>query len=61
LQALGKDAASAAEAAEVVYHLYLGWYERHRFKPTASAEAHKQLRIVGSLIGIELPGEGDGP
>jgi len=50
LEALGKDRKSAHAAAEVIYHLYLGWYERHRFEPTSKSEARKQMRVVGVLI-----------
>jgi AcrR family transcriptional regulator len=54
LEQLGKERVAAVAAAEVIYHLYLGWYERHRFEPTTPAEARKQLRAVSTLIGVEL-------
>jgi AcrR family transcriptional regulator len=56
LQELGKNPAEARQAAETVYHLYLGWYERHRFRPTTRVEANKQLCAVSALIGVEIAG-----
>ena len=54
LEQLGKPPREARHAAEGVYHLYLGWYERNHFRPTSPAEARKQLRALSTLIGVEL-------
>jgi AcrR family transcriptional regulator len=54
LVALGKKEAEAREASEAIYHLYLGWYERHQFKTVTPAEAEKLLRILGVLVGFDL-------
>jgi AcrR family transcriptional regulator len=56
LGVLGTGTEEAEVAAEAVYHLYLGWYERNRFQRTTAAEAKKALGVVSRIIGIDLTG-----
>jgi len=41
-------------AAEALYHLYLGWLERNRFKDLTPEERGRQLRVVGRFVGVRL-------
>ncbi|MBI3557404.1 MAG: hypothetical protein HY074_14160 [Deltaproteobacteria bacterium] len=52
LQELG--VAEPVLTAESLYHLYLGWYERNRFKAPSAAEISRQLRVVSRMIGAQL-------
>jgi AcrR family transcriptional regulator len=54
LEELGKERGEAEGAAEAVYHLYLGWYERNQFRENTPQEIRKQLRVVSTLVGVDL-------
>ncbi len=51
---LGKGDAEAREIAERIYHFYLGWYERSRFRKPGPEEVARQLRGVSAMIGVDL-------
>lgn len=51
---LGKTPNEAGEMAEVIYHFYLGWYERNHLERITPERRKQLVRIVGQIAGVAL-------
>ncbi len=49
---LGQPEGRARERAEVLYHYYLGWYERHKHERLSKAELAKQIAVAARIVGL---------
>ena len=56
LRELGQEPAAALERAEIVYHYFLGWYERNKHRRPPRRELGRQLQIVSHILGVGLTG-----
>ncbi len=53
LMKLGMGMAIAAHKSSLLYHYYLGWYERHKHEPVREAELKQHIGILRThLLGI---------
>jgi AcrR family transcriptional regulator len=50
----GFSSSESASKAELYYNLYLGWYIRNRGKRITRSDIREQLRMLGSLFGLNL-------
>lgn len=57
LQDMGLDPESARARAEVLYHYYIGWYERHKFDETNKQEIERQIDVLERLVQQENASE----